>query len=68
MHFVHFLFLAVTATAAMVAFAEWRGTMRADALVQNHFLAGIAVASATLSTLAIAAMWMPVWMISSCIA
>lgn len=67
-HFVHLLFLAATTTAAMLAFTEWRGTTRADALVQNHFLAGVAVASATLSALAIAAMWIPVWMISACIA
>ena len=67
-HFVHFLFLVATATAAMFALAEWRGTMRAGPLVQNHFLAGVAVASATLSALAIAAMWIPVWMISPCIA
>ena len=67
-HFVHFLFLTATAAAAIFAFAEWRGTMRVDALVQNHFLAGVATASATLSALAIAAMWIPVWMISSCIA
>ena len=67
-HVVHFLFLGATAAAAFSAFAEWRGTIRVDALVQNHFLAGVAMASATLSALAIAAMWIPVWMISSCIA
>ena len=67
-HFIHLLFLAATAAAAMFAFAEWRATMRAEALVQSHFLAGVAVASATLSALAIAAMWIPVWIISSCIA
>jgi hypothetical protein len=69
MHFVHFLFLGASGAAAIFAFAEWRGTTHAaDALIQHHFLAGIATASAILSTLAIAAMWIPVWMISSCIA
>jgi hypothetical protein len=67
-HLVHVLLLAATTAAAVFAFAEWRGTMRADALVQRHFLAGVATASATLSALAIAAMWMPVWMISVCTA
>jgi hypothetical protein len=66
-HFVHLVFLAATSAAAIFAFAEWRGTMQADTLVQSHFLAGVATAAATLSALAIAAMWIPVWMISSCI-
>lgn len=68
LHFVHLLFLTATAAAAMFAFAEWRGTMGIRELVQSRFLAGVATASAILSALAIAAMWIPVWMISSCIA
>jgi len=67
-HGVHFVFLVATIAAAIFAFAQWRGTMDSDALVRDRFLAGLATASATLSALAIAAMWMPVWMISPCIA
>ena len=68
LHFVHLLFLAATVAAAVFAFAQWRRTIGADALARNRFLAGLAAASATLSALAIVAMWMPVWMISPCIA
>jgi hypothetical protein len=67
LHFVHFLFLAATVALAFLA-AHWRVTMRAEAPMRSRFLAGIATASAVLSALAIAAMWMPVWMISPCIA
>jgi hypothetical protein len=50
---------------------SWRATAptrrKNDSLPQIHFLAGLAVASAALSTLTIAAMWIPAWMISSCV-
>jgi hypothetical protein len=36
--------------------------------VQRHFLAGIATIVAALSAAAIAAMWLPTWLISPCIA
>jgi hypothetical protein len=39
-----------------------------EATVQSHFLAGVAMMVAALSAVAIAAMWIPTWMISSCIA
>jgi len=67
-HFVHLLFLAATVAAAVFAFARWRRTTGGGALVRDRFLAGVATASATLSALSIVAMWMPVWMISPCIA
>jgi len=68
MHLVHFVSLVATVVAAILAFGAWRGTLAAESVLQSHFLAGVATASATLSALTIAAMWMPVWMVSSCIA
>ena len=62
LHAVHLAFLAATIAAAFFALARWR------AATPHKFLAGIAVASAALSSLAIAAMWIPVWLISPCIA
>jgi hypothetical protein len=67
-HALHFVFLAATVAAAIVAFAQWRRTQSADTRVRNRFLAALATASALLSTLVIVAMWIPVWMISPCIA
>lgn len=68
LHAVHGLFLAATVTTGLFAFSTWRSTISAAPRPQAHFLAGMATATAALSVLAIAAMWMPVWMISSCIA
>jgi hypothetical protein len=61
-HGVHLVFLAATVAAAAIAFARWRSA------TEHRFLCGVATASATLSALAIVAMWIPVWMISPCIA
>jgi len=61
-HGVHLLSLAATIAAAVIAFARWRST------TEHRFLVGIATAAATLSALAIVAMWIPVWLISPCIA
>jgi hypothetical protein len=52
---------------------QWRGPGNAaasanDAARQLRFLAGIATTVASLSALAIAAMWIPTWMISPCVA
>ncbi len=71
-HLSHVLFLALAAAAAVVAWLQWReiaisaGT--GETTVEFHFLAGVATMIAVLSALAIAAMWIPTWMISSCIA
>jgi hypothetical protein len=71
-HLSHVVFLAITAAAAVGAWLRWRETAisadTGEAIVQFHFLAGVAMMVAVLSTLAIVAMWIPTWMISSCFA
>ena len=71
-HLAHVVFLALAAGAAVGAWLRWRETAisagSGEATVQFHFLAGVAMMVALLSTLAIMAMWLPTWMISSCIA
>jgi hypothetical protein len=71
LHASHTLFLALTTVSAVVACLHWRETsstgMR-EAARQIRFLAGIATAVAMLSAAAIAAMWIPTWMIRPCIA
>ena len=58
--------------AAVGAWLRWRETAipadTGEATIQLHFLAGVAMMVAVLSALAIIAMWIPTWMISSCIA
>ena len=72
MHGVHALFLAATLAATIVAWGRWRATLRAktsnETLARRHFLAGLATASAALSALVIAAMWVPNWVLSPCLA
>jgi hypothetical protein len=70
-HVSHLLFLAIAIAAAVGAWLKWRETTVAwagsdDAYRQRHFLAGVGMTTAGLSSLAIAAMWIPTWMISSC--
>ena len=72
-HATHALFLVATVATAIVAWRSWRETAlipvrQGDAVAQRHFLAGVAMTIAALSAAAIVAMWMPTWMISSCIA
>ena len=67
-HGIHLLFLIVIVAGALLALGEWRANTGDSADRQLRFLAGAAVASASLSALAIVAMWLPVWMISGCIA
>ena len=71
-HVVHLVFLAVTVAGTLAAGQQWRATMEGGEsggrVAQMHFLAGVATASAALSALAIAAMWIPTWMIASCLA
>lgn len=73
LHASHALFLAIATAAAAGACLHWRqaavGSKRTHEEARRvRFLAGIAMAVASLSALAIAAMWIPTWMISSCIA
>ena len=71
-HLSHASFLAAATAAAVGAWLRWRETAitsaSGEATLQFHFLAGIAMTVAALSTVAIAAMWIPTWMISPCIA
>jgi hypothetical protein len=71
-HLSHVVFLALAAAAAISAWLRWRETAMSpgtgEATIQLHFLAGVAMMIATLSALAIMALWIPTWMISSCIA
>jgi hypothetical protein len=72
LHASHALFLALAAATGLVAWWYWRETSSASAhdgaRRQLHFLAGISTTVAALSALAIAAMWIPTWMISACTA
>jgi len=68
-HAIHALFL-VAATASLVpAWRLWTATPAGgdEAIRRRRFLAGLAIASAALSMLVIAAMWMPTWVIAPCI-
>jgi hypothetical protein len=71
---VHALYAGcVVATVAFAALA-WRhgresvGVAGSEARRRQRFLSGLATASAALSSLVIAAMWVPTWMLSPCIA
>jgi hypothetical protein len=71
LHASHLIFLAITAGAAVYAWRAWReapGRRSGGGVVEAHFLSGVATATASLSAIAIVAMWIPTWMISSCIA
>jgi hypothetical protein len=72
MHGVHVLFLAVTVAATFAAWGSWRATLRRksgdETLARRHFLAGLATATGALSALVIAAMWIPNWVLSPCLA
>src|SRR5512147_828261 len=62
-HLVHLLFLAVTAGCAAMAGQAWHKAARTsgggESSGQARFLAPLATVSAVLSTLAVAAMWIP---------
>jgi hypothetical protein len=72
MHGVHVLFLAATVAGTLAARGLWRATLRVktgdETLARRHFLAGLATASGALSALVIAAMWIPNWVLSPCLA
>ena len=73
-HVVHMLFLLPVAASIAMAW-QARGEVALPAggagdekLVQRQFLAGIAAASATISALAILAMWLTTWFVAPCYA
>jgi hypothetical protein len=71
MHAVHIGFLGTTLTCAGLAWLQALASadVRArEARQRQRFLAGLATASAVLSSVVIAAMWVPTWMLSPCIA
>ena len=71
-HVVHMVSLAAAVMATFFAMQLWRATVPAktvdETLARRHFLAGLATASGALSAAAIAAMWIPNWMLSPCVA
>jgi hypothetical protein len=70
LHIVHGVFLVAVAVGTFMASRLWAGTRStsesSEALARQHFLAGLAAASGALSTLVIASMWMPTWIIAPC--
>jgi hypothetical protein len=71
LHLAHGVFLACTLAGAVAAANRWRATRTAEgadeALAGRHFLAGVAAASAALSSLVIVAMWIATWIVAACI-
>ena len=65
---VHAGFFVAALACAVGAWTEWRQgvTTLGETPPQVQFLGPIAIASALLSTLAIAAMWLPVQVIAPC--
>ena len=71
LHLVHVTFALATACATLLAWRRWRevpdGGAASEASARRHFLAGMATAVAALSLLVILAMWLPTWLLSSCL-
>jgi len=69
LHAVHFVFLLATLACTLGAWNAWRAgeATKGQSATQAHFLAGVGMAIAALSTITVAAMWLPVSMIASCI-
>jgi len=71
LHIVHFVMLVTVLALTVIAWRFWRATGPADAVPHDvevrHFLAGLATASGTLSSLVFAAMWYPAWILSPCL-
>ena len=70
-HAVHLAFLAGTLVATVLAWRLWQATRPAQSAPEDqrrrHFLAGIATASAALSALTVAAMWIASWLLPACV-
>jgi hypothetical protein len=68
-HVVHVAFFVAAAATLPFAWRDWKAsrTGQAAARERESFLAGLAVGSAALSTLVIAAMSLPTWLIAPCV-
>ena len=69
-HAIHALFLVAAGASLVPAWQAWsasRGRTN-ETGKRQHFLASMAIASAALSVLAIAAMWLTTWVIPPCVA
>ncbi|TMH36612.1 MAG: hypothetical protein E6H58_01530 [Betaproteobacteria bacterium] len=70
-HLVHLIFLGATSACAVMAWQARHHAARSNATAdasERDFLVPLATASAALSALTVAAMWIPTWLITSCIA
>ena len=69
LHGVHALFLVCTLAAAFMAWQRWQMTRGEpdETTRDRHFLSGVATASAAFSSLVIVAMWLPTWIVPSCL-
>ena len=73
LHASHAMFLALTIVMTVGAWQRWAKTAPVPVTdgkgsVERRFLSGLAVTVALLSAAAIAAMWLPTWLISPCLA
>jgi len=68
-HAVHAVFFAAAAATLPAAWRAWRASRARTAAGDERasFLAGLAIGSATLSALVIAAMSLPTWSIAPCV-
>jgi len=70
-HAVHVSFLVVAIIGALVAARRWHATAASavdnESFARQHFLAGLATGAASLSVLAIAAMWAVTWVLRPCV-
>jgi hypothetical protein len=70
-HLAHGVFLACTLAGAIAATDGWRSMRTTDGsdemLARRRFLAGVAAASAALSSLVIVAMWIATWIVAPCV-
>jgi hypothetical protein len=69
-HAIHAAFFFAVMASLWPAWRAWTTTHDGgdEAARRRHFLAGLAIASAALSALVIAAMWLPAWVIAPCTA
>jgi hypothetical protein len=68
-HAIHVLFLVAVVATFVPAWSLWSSTRSPgnDVSRRRHFLAGLALASAALSALVVAAIWVPTWFIAPCV-